>query len=59
MTESLVLPAILTATPEEIARAIYAAAKGKQLIVYRRRIWGLIMLLIRCLPERFFVRMRF
>jgi len=33
MTEGLDLPAMLTASPEEIARAIYTASKRKQLVV--------------------------
>ena len=59
MTDGLDLPALLTAGAEEMARAIHKASKGKQLVVYRRRIWRLIMLIVRCLPERLFVRMKF
>lgn len=56
MTEGLHLPAILTAEPQEIARAIRRAQKHNRLVVYHRPIWGLIMLIICALPERIFAR---
>ena len=57
MTEDLALPGALTASAEEIARAIrHAQARGRD-VIYRRRIWRLVMLAIRCIPERLFKRM--
>jgi short-subunit dehydrogenase len=58
MTEGLDLPGILTAGPEEIARAIRGAQKNKRLVVYHRPIWRLISQIIRALPERVFARMK-
>lgn len=59
MTEGLDLPAMLTADADELARAIFAADKKKRLVVYYRPVWRLVMLIIRCLPERIFVRLKF
>jgi hypothetical protein len=59
MTEGLNLPAKLTANPNELARAIFKAHKRGRLVVYYRPIWWLIMLIIRCLPERIFARFKF
>jgi hypothetical protein len=58
MTEGLDLPAVLTADADEMARAIYNAHKRGRLVAYHRPIWRLVMLCIRLLPERVFVRMR-
>jgi decaprenylphospho-beta-D-erythro-pentofuranosid-2-ulose 2-reductase len=58
MTEGMDLPSILTASSEELADAIRKAHKRKRLIIYHRPIWRLIMLLIRCLPERLFARLK-
>ena len=58
MTEGLNLPAVLTADPDELARAIRNAHRKKRLVVYYRPIWRLIMFVIRCLPESVFTRMR-
>jgi len=59
MTEGMDLPALLTAAPDELARAIRRAHQKKRLVVYHRPVWRLIMLVIRCLPERIFSRLRF
>jgi decaprenylphospho-beta-D-erythro-pentofuranosid-2-ulose 2-reductase len=59
MTEGLNLPDKLTANPHELARAIFRAHKRGRLVVYYRPIWWLIMLIIRCLPERIFARFKF
>jgi decaprenylphospho-beta-D-erythro-pentofuranosid-2-ulose 2-reductase len=58
MTEGLDLASALTANPDELARAIRRAHTNRKLVVYHRPVWRLIMLIIRCLPERIFVRLR-
>lgn len=59
MTENLKLPPVVTAEAIEVGRAIYTAAeKGGSDVVYVRRIWRLIMLVIRSIPERIFKRLR-
>ena len=57
MTEGMKLPASLTATPEEVALAVATAIRTRRDVVYVRRIWQLIMLIIRVLPEWMFKRM--
>jgi decaprenylphospho-beta-D-erythro-pentofuranosid-2-ulose 2-reductase len=58
MTENMVLPARLTAAPEEVADAILAAiARGRD-VVYVRPIWRLIMTVIVLVPERLFKRLK-
>lgn len=57
MTAGLDLPAKLTARPGEVAEAIARAVEGRQNVIYVRPIWGLIMRIIRAVPERIFKRM--
>ena len=59
MTEGLDLPRGLTAMPEELAQTIRLAQKRNKLTVYCRPIWRFIMLIMRGLPERFFIRLTF
>jgi decaprenylphospho-beta-D-erythro-pentofuranosid-2-ulose 2-reductase len=59
MTEGLNLPPRLTAEPDELARAIRNAHKKRRLVIYHRQVWFMIMLIIRSLPERIFVRTKF
>lgn len=54
MTEGLDLPARLVAQPEEVAQAILAAVERGQEVIYVRRIWRLIMAIIRAIPETIF-----
>ncbi|UWQ73111.1 SDR family oxidoreductase [Leisingera sp. M658] len=54
MTEGMDLPAKLTAQPEEVAKAITAAASKGRNVVYVRPVWQLIMLIIRNIPEAIF-----
>ncbi|QAX29424.1 SDR family oxidoreductase [Leisingera sp. NJS204] len=54
MTEGMDLPAKLTAQPEEVAKAITAAASKGRNVVYVRPVWQLIMLIIRNIPEAVF-----
>lgn len=57
-TEGMDLPTILTADPDELARAIRRAHEKKRLVVYYRPVWRLIMMIIRSLPERIFARLK-
>lgn len=57
MTEGMNLPALLTASPAELARAIHRAQIAGRDVVYYRRIWRLIMIVIRVLPEWVFKRL--
>ncbi len=58
MTENLSLPSRLTATPDQVARAIYRAIVYHQNVIYVKPMWRLIMLTIRLLPEFFFKKCR-
>ena len=58
MTEDLNLPARLTAEPVEVANAILHAVEHKKNIVYVRKIWWIIMAIIRKIPERLFKQMK-
>lgn len=58
MTEGLDLPARLTATPEALARDVVGACRRRRNIIHVKRIWALIMLIIRNIPEALFKRMR-
>jgi short-subunit dehydrogenase len=57
MTEGMALPALLTATPEQVAADLVRAARKKRSVVYTRWFWRWIMLIIKLLPERVFNRL--
>ncbi len=58
MTETLNLPGILTAQPEEVGEAVYKAVVKKKNIIYVRWMWKWIMLIIRNIPEFQFKKMK-
>jgi decaprenylphospho-beta-D-erythro-pentofuranosid-2-ulose 2-reductase len=58
MTESLALPAALTAQPDEVGKAVYDAVQKKKNVVYVRWMWRWIMLIIKCIPEFQFKKMK-
>ncbi len=54
MTEGMDLPQRLTAAPAEVAEAIFRAVARRRNEIYVRRIWALIMAVIRNIPEPIF-----
>jgi short-subunit dehydrogenase len=58
MTEGMALPTRLTAQPSEVADAIVEAVARKKNVIYVRKVWRLIMLIIGHIPERIFKKMR-
>ena len=54
MTEQMDLPKILTAQPENLARAIFAAYRKKKSTLFYLPAWRLIMLAVRNAPEFIF-----
>ena len=57
MTADLDLPEKLTAQPEEVADAIEAAVRTGKNVIYVRKIWWLVMAIIRNIPEAIFKKM--
>ena len=58
MTEGLPLNPKLTATPKQAADCIYKAYKKKKNVAYVLPIWGIIMLIIRNIPEFIFKKLK-
>jgi decaprenylphospho-beta-D-erythro-pentofuranosid-2-ulose 2-reductase len=59
MTAGLALPPLITASPEEIAQAIFRAAeKGSGGTIYVRPVWRVIMGVIKAIPDPIFRRMK-
>ncbi len=58
MTENLDLPSLLTASPEEVGRAVYSASLKKKNTVYVKAIWRWIMLIIKFVPEPVFKKLK-
>ena len=54
MTENLDLPKLLTAKPEDVAKAVYEGVKKKTNILYVKWFWRYIMLIITSVPEFIF-----
>ncbi|MEL6674177.1 MAG: SDR family oxidoreductase [Bacteroidota bacterium] len=57
MTEHMELPGPLTASPEEVASALFKAGRKKKNILYVRWMWRYIMLIIRMIPEPIFKKL--
>ncbi|MHC1745040.1 MAG: SDR family oxidoreductase [Syntrophobacteraceae bacterium] len=58
MTLGMNLPGLLTAEPDEVALDIYRAFKKGRDVVFIKRVWRWIMLIIRVIPESFFMRLK-
>ena len=58
MTDGMELPALLTAEPAEVAHAVATAIRRRRQVIYVRRSWRWIMLLVRLLPEHVFKYLR-
>ncbi len=58
MTENLELPAALTASPEQIAEAVFQGLEKKKNVVYTLWMWRWIMLIIKHIPEPIFKKMK-
>lgn len=58
MTEGLPLNPKLTATPKQAAECIYKAFKKQKNIAYVLPIWGVIMMIIRNIPEFIFKKLK-
>ncbi|CAD7799045.1 Decaprenylphosphoryl-2-keto-beta-D-erythro-pentose reductase [Chryseobacterium aquaeductus] len=58
MTEGLPLNPKLTATPKQAAECIYKAFKKQKNVAYVLPIWGVIMLIIRNIPEFIFKKLK-
>ena len=58
MTAGMKLPPLLTAEAAEVGRAIFTAAeKGGSDVIYVRRIWRPVMMVVGSIPERIFKRL--
>ena len=58
MTDGIELSAWLTATPEDVADAVAKATHRRRDVIYVHRIWRLIMLIIRIMPESIYKRIK-
>lgn len=58
MTENLTLPPLLTAQPQQVATAVYKAAKAKKNTIYIKWFWRYIMLIIKSVPEGIFKKLK-
>lgn len=58
MTAELKLPALLTAQPEQVATAVYKGVIKKKNTIYVKWFWRWIMLIIKCIPEFQFKKMK-
>lgn len=58
MTESIKLPPLLTAQPEDVAAAVQKAIIKKRNVVYVKWFWRWIMLIIKLIPEFMFKKLK-
>jgi len=54
MTANMNLPKFLTCTPKEVANAIYSALNSDKKVIYVKKIWWIIMLIINSIPRSIF-----
>jgi decaprenylphospho-beta-D-erythro-pentofuranosid-2-ulose 2-reductase len=57
MTAGMKLPPLITAKPDDVAKAVLNAHAKRTNVIYVGRIWRTIMLVIRLLPESLFKRL--
>lgn len=58
MTENEALPKLITSTPSQVAEIIFKAYLKKKNIIYVKWFWRYIMLIINCIPEFQFKKMK-
>ena len=58
MTDGLILPPVLTATPSQVASAVWKALDKRRNSIYIKGIWRWIMLTIRNIPEFQFKKLK-
>lgn len=58
MTEGMDLPEKLTTDPDTLARRVLRAARAGRNTIYVKRVWALVMLIIRNIPEAIFKKLR-
>ena len=58
MTEGLPLNPKLTGNPDQAASCIYKGYKKKKNVIYVLPIWGIIMMIIRNIPEFIFKKLK-
>jgi len=58
MTQGMNLPERLTAKPDELANTIFEAVRLRKNNLYHKKVWFLIMMIIRNIPERLFKNMK-
>ena len=58
MTAELKLPALLTAQPEQVTDVVYKGERKKKNTIYVKWSWRWIMLIIKCIPEFQFKKMK-
>lgn len=51
-------PAILTASPDQAAKAIWLGIQKRKEMIYTKKVWYVIMLVLRLIPEKLFKRLK-
>ncbi len=57
MTSDLTLPDILTASPSQVANDIHSGLRRSKAILYSKGFWKWIMLVVKIIPERVFIKL--
>ena len=58
MTLGLKLPKLFTAHPNKVSSEIYSAVIKKKNVIYTIGIWRIIMIIIKCIPEEIFKKLK-
>jgi len=57
MTQDLKMPTLLMGTPSQVAKDILSAISNKKTVIYTPKRWGLIMRVIKMIPEYIFKKL--
>jgi decaprenylphospho-beta-D-erythro-pentofuranosid-2-ulose 2-reductase len=58
MTNHMKLPNIITAQPDKVGKAIFDAVKKGTNIIYVSKIWHIIIIILKIIPEQIFKKMK-
>jgi decaprenylphospho-beta-D-erythro-pentofuranosid-2-ulose 2-reductase len=58
MTNNMKLPNIITSQPDKVGKAIFEAVKKGTNIIYVSKIWHIIIIILKIIPEQIFKKMK-
>ncbi|HEX8414003.1 MAG TPA: short-chain dehydrogenase, partial [Sphingomicrobium sp.] len=57
MTQGMKLPPLITASADEVGRAVFLGQQARKDVIYTRSVWRPLMAIIKAIPEPLFKRL--